>query len=76
MWLGEMYKLSSEDKEYIEQLVVEGHTNSRWNEHTAKEEAFLENLKLSQERSLAVARYILDGKNGIGALPMPTIQRL
>lgn len=67
MWLGEMYKLSSEDKEYIEQLVVEGHTNSRWNEHTAKEEAFLENLKLSQERSLAVARYILDGKNGIGA---------
>lgn len=61
IWLGELYKLR-DSRGYIEQLVVEGHTDS-----TApnKAEAFLYNLKLSQDRALEVARFILDETDGI-----------
>lgn len=61
IWLGELYKLE-QSRGFIEQLVVEGHTDS-----TAPNpaEAFLYNLKLSQDRALEVARFILNDADGI-----------
>lgn len=49
---------SDEYKEYVAEVIIEGHTDSLG--------GYLDNLKLSQQRALAVATYVLeDGYRGI-----------
>jgi chemotaxis protein MotB len=51
---------SEEYSDYVAEIIIEGHTDSRG--------SYLENLKLSQDRALAVASYVLsDGYGGISA---------
>jgi len=48
--------LKSEYKEYVAEIIIEGHADS--------DGSFLYNLKLSQDRALAVARYCLEDTFG------------
>lgn len=43
----------------IEEVRIEGHTSSDWNEETSEEEAYFRNMNLSQERTRTVLRYVL-----------------
>lgn len=43
----------------IEEIRIEGHTSSIWGRLTSKNEAYLKNMKLSQERTLETLSYIL-----------------
>ncbi len=64
MWLGEIYALESGETKLVDQLIIEGHTDSTSGKDT-DEDPYLYNLRLSQNRSLEVAKYILDFKKGI-----------
>ncbi len=41
-------------RESIDEIRIEGHTSSIWNENTSSEEAYILNMELSQKRTLAV----------------------
>lgn len=58
--------LSSDYKEYISEIIIEGHTDTKGD--------YLMNLELSQKRALSVASFCLDDKSGI--LPSEDVQEL
>lgn len=45
-------------KENISEIRIEGHTSSIWNEKSTQEEAYFNNMELSQGRTRAVLEYI------------------
>ncbi|MCK5818256.1 MAG: OmpA family protein [Psychromonas sp.] len=45
-------------KKSIEEVRIEGHTSSRWNNDTSKNDAYFNNMRLSQDRTRAVLFYI------------------
>lgn len=45
-------------KKSIEEVRIEGHTSSRWNNDTSKDDAYFKNMRLSQDRTRAVLLYI------------------
>lgn len=45
-------------RDEINELRIEGHTSSVWTEHASREEAYLNNARLSQDRSFNVLRYL------------------
>lgn len=45
-------------KKSIEEVRIEGHTSSRWNNDTSKDEAYFNNMRLSQGRTRSVLFYI------------------
>lgn len=47
-------------KDSIEEVRIEGHTSSIWNNITSQEEAYFLNMELSQERTREVLRYSLE----------------
>lgn len=53
-------KVLASFKESIEEVRIEGHTSSIWNDITSPEEAYFLNMKLSQERTREVLRYSLE----------------
>ena len=46
-------------KNEIAEIRIEGHTSSEWKEDTSPEEAYIENMKLSQGRTRSVLKYVL-----------------
>lgn len=42
----------------IEEVRIEGHTSSRWNSETSKDEAYFNNMNLSQGRTRSVLSYV------------------
>ncbi len=48
-----------EYKEAIETLSIEGHTSSEWKESVSQDEAYFNNMALSQKRTRAVLEYCL-----------------
>lgn len=51
-------KVISNYKDSIEEVRIEGHTSSEWNSSSSQDEAYFENMKLSQDRTRAVLYYI------------------
>ncbi len=49
--------LSDEFKDYVSEVIIEGHTDT--------DGSYIDNLELSQQRALAVARYCLEDESGI-----------
>lgn len=47
-------------KDSIEEIRVEGHTSSRWNDHTEPDEAYFLNMALSQARTRAVLKKVFN----------------
>jgi outer membrane protein OmpA-like peptidoglycan-associated protein len=47
----------------IQEIRVEGHTSSRWNHGTSENEAYFNNMALSQSRTRAVLYYVMDIKS-------------
>lgn len=45
-------------RESIDEVRIEGHTSSVWNNITSADEAYFENMRLSQERTRSVLNYI------------------
>ena len=43
----------------IAEIRIEGHTSSEWKEDTSPDEAYIENMKLSQGRTRSVLKYVL-----------------
>ena len=43
----------------IAEIRIEGHTSSEWSENVSKEEAYILNMKLSQDRTRSVLKYVL-----------------
>jgi outer membrane protein OmpA-like peptidoglycan-associated protein len=54
-------------REYIEEIRIEGHTSSEWNEHVTEREAYFLNMALSQERTRSVLRFV----SSLEGLPAP-----
>jgi len=55
--------MSHEFKNNIEEIRIEGHTSSKWNNSTiSKELAYFNNMKLSQERTRATLEYLINSK--------------
>ncbi len=52
-------KILKEYKEAIETLSIEGHTSSEWKESVSQDEAYFNNMALSQKRTRAVLEYCL-----------------
>jgi len=52
-------KLLRKYKQYIEALSIEGHTSSEWRESVSQDEAYFNNMNLSQKRTRAVLEYCL-----------------
>jgi outer membrane protein OmpA-like peptidoglycan-associated protein len=50
-------RVLSEFKIDIEEIRIEGHTSSKWNKHSTREESYLKNAQLSQQRALKVLEY-------------------
>ncbi len=46
--------------QYIKEIRIEGHTSSEWSKDAGKTEAFIQNMKLSQERTRAVLNFSMD----------------
>ena len=46
-------------KNEIAEIRIEGHTSSEWKKDTSPEEAYIENMKLSQGRTRSVLKYVL-----------------
>ncbi len=46
-------------RESIEELRIEGHTSSVWNNDTSPDNAYIQNMALSQERTRSVLQYVL-----------------
>jgi outer membrane protein OmpA-like peptidoglycan-associated protein len=46
-------------KEDIEEIRIEGHTSSKWNNQASREESYLKNAELSQERALEVLKFCI-----------------
>jgi outer membrane protein OmpA-like peptidoglycan-associated protein len=44
----------------IEEVRIEGHTSSLWNARTDENEAYFRNMELSQERTRAVLKYVMN----------------
>ncbi|MBF0118910.1 MAG: OmpA family protein [Desulfobacterales bacterium] len=44
----------------IEEIRIEGHTSSEWSEQCSKEEAYFNNMKLSQDRTRTVLEFVLN----------------
>lgn len=44
-------------KDSIQEVRIEGHTSSRWNQDTSDEEAYFNNMRLSQSRTRSVLQY-------------------
>lgn len=57
-----------EFKGSIQEIRIEGHTSSRWNKDTSPEEAYFNNMRLSQSRTRSVLQY------GIGLADIPENQ--
>ena len=53
----------SEYKDGIAEIRIEGHTSSEWHHETTLDEAYFNNMELSQNRSRNVLRYVLEIKN-------------
>lgn len=51
--------LKEENRPYIESIIIEGHTNTNG--------TYMENLKLSQDRALAVANYCINDNSSVVA---------
>jgi outer membrane protein OmpA-like peptidoglycan-associated protein len=49
-------------RENIEEIRIEGHTSSEWFHGVSSEQAYLNNMKLSQDRTREVLRYVLSNK--------------
>ncbi len=47
----------------IQEIRIEGHTSSRWNSNTSKDDAYFNNMNLSQGRTRSVLSYIYNLKN-------------
>jgi outer membrane protein OmpA-like peptidoglycan-associated protein len=45
---------------HIDEIRVEGHTSSVWNNETSKRDSYLNNLKLSQQRAKAVLEFCIN----------------
>lgn len=45
-------------REHIEEIKIEGHTSSIWNQTVSKEESYLNNMVLSQDRARSVLEYV------------------
>ena len=52
-----------EYKDGIEEIRIEGHTSSEWHHEVTLDEAYFNNMELSQNRSRNVLRYVLGVKN-------------
>ncbi len=48
----------SQFKENIQEIRIEGHTSSIWNQQSSEEEAYFNNMELSQGRTRAVLQYV------------------
>ncbi len=55
--------LEHEDK--ITEIIIEGHTDDDAPKHLSKDDAYLYNLKLSQNRAFSVVQYCIDPKSKI-----------
>ncbi|MBY5946831.1 flagellar motor protein MotB [Photobacterium rosenbergii] len=47
-------------KSSIQEIRIEGHTSSRWNHGSSDEEAYFNNMRLSQSRTRAVLQYAVE----------------
>lgn len=45
-------------RDSIDEVRIEGHTNSAWNERSTSDEAYFKNMKLSQGRTRSVLEYV------------------
>lgn len=52
------HKIISKFKPSITDVLIEGHTSSLWNHDTSLDEAYFQNMRLSQGRTRSVLRYI------------------
>lgn len=52
-------KVLSQHRSAIEEIRIEGHTSSDWNQETSEEEAYYQNMRLSQDRTRTVLRYVM-----------------
>ena len=57
-----MKAISESDQQYIKEIRIEGHTSSEWDPYglTSKEEAYMKNMELSQQRTLSILLYALE----------------
>ena len=57
-YVGVLYRQDYRDN--IEEIRIEGHTSSEWNEDSEVLEAYFNNMQLSQDRTRNVLRYSID----------------
>lgn len=50
-------------KNEIEEIRIEGHTSSEWNDHSSELESYFNNMKLSQARTRSVLEYVMTLKD-------------
>lgn len=55
-------------KKSIQEIRIEGHTSSRWNQESSDEDAYFNNMRLSQSRTRSVLQY------GVGIDVIPSSQ--
>ena len=55
-------KILTSDKyrDDVEEIRIEGHTSSEWAENLSKDEIYLKNMELSQDRTRNVLAYLLE----------------
>jgi outer membrane protein OmpA-like peptidoglycan-associated protein len=53
-----LYK--KEFRDMISEIRIEGHTSSEWDKNTSETDAYFENMNLSQKRTRAVLKYMLE----------------
>ena len=46
-------------RDSIQEIRIEGHTSSIWNDRTSKDDAYFQNMALSQSRTRSVLRHVL-----------------
>lgn len=58
-------KLLKQDeyRDSIEEIRIEGHTSSSWGQGVSKNEAYFQNMQLSQARTLSVLKFVLSKKD-------------
>ncbi|MGP5649504.1 OmpA/MotB family protein [Psychrobacter celer] len=58
-------KLLKQDayRDSIEEIRIEGHTSSSWGQGVSKNEAYFQNMQLSQARTLSVLKFVLSEKD-------------
>ena len=59
-YLKAIKKCDDKDKDLIKEIRIEGHTSSEWHEYVSSDQAYINNMELSQARTRAILEFALE----------------